>query len=351
MPIKTKKELCFIREKSTKFGGAEMYLSRLSNSLTKSGIQHRVIHSIFPNFLPSWVRIIIFNMQVCITKRNKFYFSLERVVCPDIYRAGDGVHKVFLTVEKKSKINPLHPVYLFLERRCFNNAKRIIANSNLIKNEIINTYQIDPEKIIVVYNGIEIKENDYEKSYAKLSKEFNISKQHKVLLYVGSGFKRKGVSEFLEIISKLEDDNIRAFIIGKEKKIEDYKRLAKQLKVNHQVFFTGPREDVDDFYTIGHIFILPTHYEPFSNVILEAMSFKNVVFTTQQNGASEILEDEFIMKSSNDMSIVNLINKLFKDEGLLDKLMKHNQLEAKNFSIEKNLRKTLNVIEKTRDLY
>ena len=350
---KFKKELCFIREKSIKFGGAEMYLSRLSKSLVKNGVQHRVVHSVFPNFLPSWVRIVLFNVQVCLTKRNKFYFSLERILCPDIYRAGDGVHKKFLTIEKKSKINPLHLIYLFLERRCFENAKHIIANSNLIKNEIIDTYQINSDKISVIYNGVEIQDGDgdYEKSYAKLSREFNISKKHRILLYVGSGFKRKGVSEFIEIISKLKDDNVRVFIVGKEKKIEHYKCLAKQLKVDSKVFFTGPREDVNDFYIIGHIFILPTHYEPFSNVILEAMSFKNVVFTTQQNGASEILEDEFIMKNSNDMRIVSLINKLLKNESLLDKLMSHNQLKAQNFAIEKNLRKTLSVIEKTRDQY
>lgn len=117
------KGICLIREKSSKFGGAEVYLSRLAKALKVEGIKYQIVNSIFPSFLPSWLRIILFNFQVCLTKKNKLYFSLERIVCPDVYRAGDGVHKVFLNIENKSKLNPLHPIYLFLEKRCFNNAR------------------------------------------------------------------------------------------------------------------------------------------------------------------------------------------------------------------------------------
>jgi len=107
-------KLFFVRANKTRFGGAEVYLSRLSDALGKKNIEHEVVNSIFPKFLPSWLRVILFNLQVCFNKRGKFYFSLDRISCPDIYRAGDGVHKVFLTIEDKSKLNPLHPIYLFL---------------------------------------------------------------------------------------------------------------------------------------------------------------------------------------------------------------------------------------------
>jgi len=150
-------KIFFIRSNKTSFGGAEVYLSRLSKALTKQNIDHKVINSIFPKFLPSWLRVILFNLQVCAIKSKKFYFSLDRITCSDIYRAGDGVHRVYLTTEKKSKTNLLHPIYLFLERRCFNNAKRIIANSDMIKQQIISTYDIDANNIKVVYNGIESK--------------------------------------------------------------------------------------------------------------------------------------------------------------------------------------------------
>jgi len=334
-----------IRERLSKFGGAEVYLSRLSKVLNDNGVDHQIVNSIFPKFLPSWLRIILFNLQVCLTKKNKFYFSLERIVCPDVYRAGDGVHKVFLSIENKSKLNPLNPVYLFLEKRCFNNAKRIIANSHMIKDEIVNAYDINPEKIDVVYNGVASKTVDYQGSFNRLSKEFSIEKNIPILLYVGSGFKRKGVEEFLEIIAKLKVKNFQAFIIGKEKNLKYYEQMSKDLKIDKKVIFTGPRSDVDDFYIISDIFLLPTRYEPFSNVILEAMSFENAVFTTKKNGAHEILEDEYIMPNSRDYSVAGKIDALLEDVEALSAIKQANNLKANELSIELNMQKTIKTIK------
>ena len=338
------KKIYFIRANKTKYGGAENYLTRLSLEISKQNISHQVINSFFPKFMPSWLRVILFNLQVCLTKADKFYFSLDRISCPDIYRAGDGVHKVFLSIEKKSRTNLLHPIYLFLERKCFNKAKHIIANSQMVKNDIVSTYKINPKKISVIHNGIEIKKFNYQKSFDKLSNEFSIKKDQKILLYVGSGFKRKGVKEFLQIISKLRNLDIKAFVIGKEKDIEYYQELSLKLKIDDRVIFTGPREDVDDFYTISDIFLLPTHYEPFSNVVLEAMGFENAVFTTKQNGASEVLDSSFIMNNPSDFSIISAIEELFNNPSKLKNIKKENRAKSEKFSIENNLKKTLEVI-------
>jgi len=341
-------KLYLVREKSTKFGGAEVYLSRLSKVLSNNGIEHKILNSVFPRILPSWLRIILFNLQACLMKKEKFYFSLERIVCPDVYRAGDGVHKIFLSIENKSKFNLLHPVYIFLERRCFNNAKHIIANSQMVKNEIIKVYGVDRHKIDVVYNGIQPKEVDYAQSYQKLSNEFDLQSDTPIILYVGSGFKRKGVEEFLGIISKMTT-KCQAFILGKEKKIYYYEQLAKDLGVDNKVVFTGPRTDVVDFYTISDIFLFPTHYEPFSNVVLEAMNFGNAVFTTKQNGAHEILSEKYIMSSPKDFSVVDRIDKLLRNKDALRAAKKDNQLMAAKLSIETNMMKTLEIIKKVKN--
>ena len=340
------KKIYFIRSNSTKFGGAENYLYRLSKALSKENIDHKIIHSPFPKILPSWLRAILFNFLVNLIKHDKFYYSLDRITCADLYRAGDGVHKILLSIEKKSKINLLHPVYLYLERCCFKNSKYIIANSIMVKNQIIDCYKINPDKIYLVYNGIELKKINYKKSFERLSKEFLIKKNQSILLFVGSGFKRKGAEEFLLIFSKLKAKNIRAFIIGKEKNITYYKNLSKKLNIDTQVTFTGPREDVDDFYSISDVFLFPTHYDPFSNVVLEAMNFKNAVFTTKMNGASEILDENFIMDIPYDNAVVSSIDSLLEDKTKLELVKMKNEQISKLFSIKNNLDKTLEVISK-----
>ena len=337
------KKITFVRANETRYGGAEVYLSRLTSELVKLRLDFNVIHSKIPKFFPSWLRVIFFNFFLCLTKGKKIYFSLDRISCPDIYRAGDGVHKVFLKIIKKSRINPLHLIYLYLEKKCFNKAKFIIANSQMVKNEIIETYGINSNKISVIYNGIRIEKIKKSVAEKEIIKEFSLNKNDIVFLYVGSGFKRKGVKDFLLLLSELKF-NFKAFIVGKEKEMHNYTDLAKELRIYEKVSFTGPRVDVKYFYAISDIFILPTYYEPFSNVILEAMLYKNVVFTTAQNGASEILDDEFVMNSPKDRSIVRTINKLAQNKELMQSIQNKNHIRVQDFSIENNLSQTLKTI-------
>ena len=331
-------KITFLRLKPNKFGGAEKYLERLAIELKKQNIDFEIKYSSVPKFLPSWIKAVWFNIESCLTKKNKFYFSLDRITCPDIYRAGDGVHKVFMKIENKSLFNPLHLVYLYIEKRMFKNAKKIIAISNMVKQDIIKTYNIDTSKIEVIYNGIPLKEKV---DFNDLIKEFNV-KNEKILLYVGSGFKRKGVKEALEIVSKLKG-NFKFFIVGKEKDMQWYKNYAKSLGVDNKVVFTGPRTDVDKFYSMADIFIFPTHYEPFGSVIIEALNFECVAFTTKTCGGGEILPSEWII----DENIVYKIQNLLDNEEELKKLKTKAKQISKNFSIEENVKKTLKVINET----
>ena len=345
------RKVYLIREKSSKVGGAEIYLSRLKVALKKNNIDYQVINSIFPKFLPSWLRITLFNFQVCLTKKDRFYFSLDRVLLSDIYRAGDGVHKKFLSTQKKSKFNLLHPIYLFLEKKIFTHTKYIIANSQMVKDEIINMYDIHPKKIKIVYNGYDRFDFNSDKSFETISEEFNIDKKDSVILFVGSGFERKGVEEFLHIVSRLKTKKIKAFIVGKEKNIRYYQKLANNLKVADRVIFTGPRNNIVDFYVISDIFLFPAHYEPFGNVVLEAMNYNNAIFTTKFCGASELLNDKDVMKDPKDFSVVNRIDSLLKNKNYLEEVKKNNRLRASNFTMADNLNNTLDIILKAQNNY
>lgn len=331
------KTIHFLRLKAGNFGGAENYLKRLQSELTKREIKFENINSRSPSFFPSWLRASLFSFFTCKDKKDKLYFSLERITCPDIYRAGDGVHREFLKT-KKSGLNPLHFVYLFIEKRLFQNAKLIIANSNMIKNQIISNYQIDEKKIKVIYNGVKHKSVD-SKKVEELKKELNLDETKKTILFVGSGFERKGVKEFLQTLSKLTC-KYNALIVGKDKNMQKYKDLADNLGLH--VKFLGKRDDVESFYFLSDIFLFPTKYEPFSNVILEAMSFKCVAFTTTQNGASEILPSEQIINEN----LPQKIDSLLQNSTILKAKQEVNYRISLNFTIEKNTTQTLKSIDK-----
>ncbi|WP_304341926.1 glycosyltransferase family 4 protein [Campylobacter ureolyticus] len=337
------KKIIFLRANPNAIGGAENYLKRLANALKNSDINSEIRSFKGNQKISSWKKALKFNNQVCREKkRDEFYFSLERVECADIYRAGDGVHKVYRKLKKIWWFNPLNFVYPYLEKKCFENSKKIITNSNLIKEQIISTYNIDKNKIITIYNGVNLPEI-VNKSNKKIQicKEFSLDEKKPLFLFVGSGFKRKGVREFLEILSKFPN-NYNAIIIGNDKNIKKYKKIALKLRIN--AIFLGSRKDVSRFYEASDFFIFPTHYEPFSNVILEALSYGCVCFTTKQNGASEILDDQFVMNHPTDFKILDTIKKFVDDKSIFEKQSKENIQKAKNFSIEKNASLTMKVI-------
>jgi len=337
------KRLILFKERNKGSGGKEIYVSRLSSALSEANITHDLKHSIFPLFLPSWLRQILFDIQICFAKKDRILFSFERIKCPDIYRAGDGVHKEFLKLQKKSILNPLHYVMSRFEKKCFLNSKIIIANSNLVREQIISNYRIDKDKIKVIYNGIKLEHSRNSLSKVFL-KKFSI-KNKLIFLFVGNGFERKGLESFLKILSRLDTLNFVAFVVGKDKRENKYIELARSLGVGQKVFFMGKRDDVQSFYKIADFFILPTKYDPFSNVVLEAMFSKNIVITTRQNGASEILDQDLVMKSSEDFEVIKMIQKIAASDELMHQFKLKNYQISKTYSIEENMKRTINVID------
>ena len=129
------KKIVFLRTNPTSIGGAENYLKRVFEALQKSGITCEVRSFNGNQKTSSWLKALLFNSQVCKQKKDdEFYFSLERVSCAEIYRAGDGVHKVYRKEKRFWFFNPLHFIYPYLEKKCFQNSKKIITNSNFIYN-------------------------------------------------------------------------------------------------------------------------------------------------------------------------------------------------------------------------
>jgi len=346
MPKFKSRKIYLIREKEIFYGGAEKYLSRLIKYLGDHNYDYEVIYSPFSPKLPSWLRVIFFNFYLCLIKKNKFYLSLERIACPDIYRAGDGVHKVFLEKLNKKKINPLHYIYLRYERKCFEKSKLIIANSEMIKQEIIDHYSINKEKIKVIYNGFDGYDVVDKSKLIKVREAFKIHTTKKIFLFVGSGFKRKGLIDFLEIFSKLDPSTTHAIIIGSDKNENSYKKLASDLGIKNIVFL-GKRRDMEIFYELSDFVMLPTYYDPFANIVLEAMISKNIVITTRQNGAHEILNNDLVMDSPGDRSIIKKIENIISSNEEINRIKTENYNLAREFTVELNARKTFESIMET----
>jgi len=317
-------KIALIRKYYTDFGGAERYTAALAEHLLAAGHEVHVfanewkvrkedtatIRTVFHR-VPmlkglSVLEALSFALNCRrMLKRERFDIiqSFERTIYQDVYRAGDGCHREWLIQRKKidplyktitNRFNPLHMVLLWIEREIFRegNYKMIIAISKRGKEEIVKHYGVPRKQIKVVYNAIDRRRFDFEdrmKTREEVRKKIGIPGGAPLLIFVGSGFKRKGLPATIRALTKL-NSKILLMVIGRDR-IGPYLSLAKKQNVEKRLFFVGPVVDVERYYCASDLFVFPTVYEPFGNVCLEAMAAGLPVVTSRISGGSEVLDE------------------------------------------------------------
>jgi|SRR5208283_4321246 len=310
------RKLFFIKKRFSLYGGAENYMKTLVNQL-KDDYEITIFSTLWEpadgihfNYIPSsqmisFLSLTTFNRNVCKAVRNNppdCTISFERTICQDIYRAGEGCHAEWLAIRSKLeafykkisfKINPLHLCLLNMERRLFSDTPWIIANSNMVKANIIKHYAVPAEKIHLLYNGVNLDRftpANKEKWRKQVRNNLALRHDAKLVLFVGSGFRRKGLRILLEAVPLMKNNEVRVLVIGKGP-AHKFKTLAVRCGIEDRIIFTGPQKEIEKYYSAADLFVLPTLYDPFSNATLEAMASGIPVVTTGNNGAAELIEN------------------------------------------------------------
>lgn len=367
--------LAFIKKRFFIHGGAERYLQTLIRQLIKFGheihvfankwsdeegvIFHKVDIIPFTSFLGSLTFNINAGSQIANHKSRPFdcIISFERTTHQDIYRAGEGCHAEWLRIRsgfeplyKKAtfKINPLHLLLLHLEKRIFRDTRLVIANSKMVKEQIINHYGLPEDRILTIYNGADLERfNPQNRDLWRHSvrHSLGISEESMVLLFVGSGFERKGLGTLIKALPLIKTDT-KVLIIGKGR-VNKYTAIAKRLGVSERILFLGTQNEIERFYAAADLFVLPTLYDPFSNATLEAMASGIPVITTENNGVAEIIEngkEGYVMEFISDHK--ELADRVNLCQPLLDYMGKMARLKAEEFPIEKSTKDFIGAIER-----
>jgi len=227
-------------------------------------------------------------------------FSLERTLSPQVYRAGDGCHREWLKLRTPflspaarafQGLSLFHRVMLALEERLFADSglRRVIANSRQVKEEIIRHYRLDPQRLAVIYNGLDRRRfRPLEEPRRAALRAGLGAPAGPIVLFAGSGFGRKGLTYLLEAFGGLRHKEAVLWVVGKGEPAS-YQRQARRLGAAASLKFWGPQADLAPFYQAATVLALPTIYDPCSNVVLEALASGLPVVTTAANGASEFL--------------------------------------------------------------
>ena len=378
-------KLALIRRQYTATGGAELYLQRLMDALAQRGHEIHLfaeswkqppagasIHSI-PVTGGRAVRATYFAEAVrAAVAKERFdcVFSLERTLKQDVYRAGDGLHRVWL--ERRRQYAPwmtrpfigggaFHRNMTQLEARTFDpaNTGRIIVNSEMVKGEILEHFGFPADRIHLVRNGVDVDRFQSGRR-VETRERFGVKDDDFLLLFVGSGWERKGLSYLLRAAESLESmqrDNMlgrtsRELVDETDELPNIPKKRVRLLVVGKgrkpgwapdNVIFAGPMNDVENAYAAADLFVFPPIYEPCSNVVFEALSAGLPVITTRQNGASEMIREDVNGSVLEDPA--NLTALIFSICHWSSRRMTMERIDTTELELDRNVEETLKILE------
>ncbi|MBP8791399.1 MAG: glycosyltransferase family 4 protein [Breznakibacter sp.] len=179
----------------------------------------------------------------------------------------------------------VNPVVYDIEKQGMETADKIITVSNLTRSIVIEKYNIDPDKVVTVYNAVDpVKE---------LKTAQDKAVDEKIVTFLGRITMQKGPEYFIEAAHKVlkRMDNVRFVMAGSGDMMEKMIRRAAQLKIMDKFHFTGflKGDDVFNMLGISDLYIMPSVSEPFGISPLEAMQSNVPVLISHQSGVAEIL--------------------------------------------------------------
>ncbi len=296
-------------------GGTERVLYRTAEGLRDRGHEIHLFCQLFrippppgvwahrvPGFSrPRSVRVLTFAMIApkVIAKHNcDVIVSFDRILTQDTFRTGGGPRKILLAKMKRhgSLVRKLWysiSLYNYLTVRIENlqvrgnKSRKIIAVSEQTKREFMELYDIPEEQIVVIHNGVDsVRFNPQRRlnEGKKLREHLNIPSDAPVVLFVGTGFRRKGLHRVLGLWEGYELPGVYLLVVGHDARLSYYRRRWSR---ENEVIFAGPQEKVEDYYACANLLILPAIQESFGNVVLEAMASGLPVVTVPGVGAMD----------------------------------------------------------------
>lgn len=250
---------------------------------------------------------------------------------------------------------------IILEKQAFRLADAIVANSEAVKNYLVEKQGVKPEKICVIYNGLNADEfANIRKARREICEQFNLPTDENakfITLVANLRHRVKNQRMFLRAAVKVLQRHPEAhFVLAGEGDLQrELERFAGDNNIAANTHFTGRCANVPELLSISDICVLTSFAEGFSNSILEYMAAGKPVVATDVGGASEAVVDGetgYLVQSDHDRIMAKNLIELLGDEAKAKRFgAKGREIAEKEFSLEARLCKTLGLYKKNFPLF
>jgi len=217
---------------------------------------------------------------------------------------------------------------------------RIIAISKGVKKDLLNFFSLNSEKVSVIYNAIDtaVIERLKREEVDHLWFQKNIP----VLVACGRLIHHKNHAILIKSFAKLHGIDARLIILGEGEERNSLVKLIYKLGVQHKVVLFGFQKNPFKFIARSTVFIHPSDWEGFGNVIIEAMACGVPVISTRcPSGPNEIITNEvngLLIPVGDVDALATATMRLLKDDQLRERLIEAGRKRANDFKLEKMMK-------------
>ncbi len=220
---------------------------------------------------------------------------------------------------KEEQLGNGYYISSWMEKMGVENSDRVIAVSKEMKTDILKHYNVREDKIVEIYNGIDLKEYQ-EVNSSKALKKYNIKNEY--ILFVGRISRQKGILHLLNAIEYLPEDIDVVLCAGKADTEKLLGEVTEKVKTHKNIIWINKmidREEIIELYSQASVFVCPSIYEPFGIINLEAMACKTPVVASSVGGIKEVVVDGetgFLVTPGAEKEMAEAIKKLLTDENM-----------------------------------
>ncbi len=299
-------------------GGAERYCVNLSRQLLKLGHDVSFVGEGIDDELSDELPFFPVRVQSSTSSaRNRSFaencgkviagqnfdiaYGLGRSLGVDLFRVTERLQSHWLNVHYRNRahrflqqLNPRHRTLIELERTICQSphTRRIVTISSVDGALLQRYYDVPPEKIRTIYNGVDIDHfHPRAKQFSsEIRREWGIGEHDPLITFASMDFAGKGLRTILESLRAARNQEIQLLVLGRGPQ-RKFARLAKRLGVANRVTFAGRQDKIERFYAAGDLMVLPTTYEPFPNVVVESMACGVPAITTATAGGADMIDE------------------------------------------------------------
>jgi len=212
---------------------------------------------------------------------------------------------------------------------------RVIVCSQAMRAEVRGLFGLGDDKVVVLPNGVEMKEPG---AYENLpTREQWVARDERLLFHMGRIVPEKGLGVLLEALPKvLAHQNVKTVVAGTGPYLDEAKRRVRALGLGDRVYFLGRVSDrtADALYRSADVAVVPSTYEPFGIVALEAMAAGTPLIVSDTGGLGEIVwHDGNGLKAypGNAHSLADQILRMLTEPGLAQRLSAQARRDVEQF--------------------